>query len=128
MTARNIASFLAVFVLAGCKDYEGTYSPGCIAFAGSNVTLAGERFTWDKFTDQVVVDDKGNVVNQFPGYPKRGSYEIKGKTLFLVSDTGESMPNMHVLRLGDESYLLTAQQFESWKRTGQHDVCALMRD
>ena len=115
-------------MLAGCKDYEGTYSPGCIAFAGSNVTLAGERFTWDKFTDQVVVDDKGNVVNQFPGYPKRGSFEIKGKTLFLVSDTGESMPNMHVLRLGAESYLLTAQQFESWEKTGQHDVCALMRD
>ncbi len=128
MTARNIALLLAAFVLAGCKDYEGTYSPGCVAFEGINVRLADERFTWDKFTDQVVVDSNGNVVDQFPGYPKRGSYRIDGKTLHLEPDTGESMPNMHVLRLRDETYLLTAQQFETWEKTGQYDVCALMRD
>ncbi len=128
MTARNIALLLAVFVLAGCKDYEGTYSPGCVAFAGSNVRLADEQFTWDKFTDQVIVDDHGNVVDQFPGYPKRGSYRIDGKTLHFEPDTGESLPTMHVLRLRDETYLLTAQQFETWEKTGQYDVCALMRD
>ncbi len=128
MTARNIALLLAAFVLAGCKDYEGTYSPGCVAFEGINVRLADERFTWEKFTDQVIVDDHGNVVDQFPGYPKRGTFEVKGETLYLVTDTGESMPTMHVLRLRDETYLLTAQQFEAWEKTGQYDVCALMRD
>lgn len=128
MTTRYIALVLAAFVLAGCKDYEGSYSPGCIAFAGSNVRLAEGRFTWEKFTDQVIVGSDGKVVDQFPDYPKHGSYSIKGDTVYLVSDAGESMPDLHVLSLAGESYLLTAQQFESWEKTGQQDVCALMRD
>ena len=53
---------------------------------------------------------------------------MKGDTVYRVSDAGESMPDLHVLSLGGESYLLTAQQFESWEKTGQQDVCALMRD
>jgi hypothetical protein len=126
MIARYIAIFLAAFVLAGCKTYEGSYALGCVAFEGNNVTLAAGRFTWEKFTDQVIVDDDGNVVDQFPDYPRHGSYRIELETLYLEPDAGASMQDMHLIQHDDQSYLLTAQQFETWEKTGKHDKCALM--
>lgn len=126
MSARYIAVFLAAFVLAGCKSHEGSYVPGCVAFEGSNVTLADGKFTWDKFTDQVIVDDDGNVVDQFPDYPKHGSYRIEGETLYLEQDTGESMPDMYLIQHDDQTYMLTAQQFETWEKTGKREECALV--
>ncbi len=124
---RRIALLLAAFALAGCTDYEGSYLPGCIAFAGSKVTLADGRFTWEKFTDEVIIGDDGNVVDQFPDYPKHGSYRIDGETLYLEPDSGESLQNMHLVRHSDRAYLLTAQQFGTWEKTGKHDKCALTR-
>ena len=123
---RRIGAITATCVLAcSCVSHEGTYSPGCIAFEGSHVQLIGGQFTWEKFTDQVVLDNDGNTVNQFPDYPKSGLYRIDGQTVYLETDAGESMQDMHLHRHGDRHYLLTDEQLQAWKQSGNYADCAL---
>jgi hypothetical protein len=115
-------------LLTGCASYEGTYSPGCPAYAGSRITLDGGRFVWDKFTDQVLVNDAGEVVDLHPEYPLRGRYRMEGDTLHFDSYTGEPLPTMHLHREGDKTYLLTDTQLESWHATTDRPRCPLLLD
>ncbi len=126
MNARYTATTLIACLLAGCVSHEGTYSPACIAYAGSEIKLDNGQFVWEKFTDSVVVDNDGQIVNQFPGYPLRGAYRIDGQTVYMDSASGESMENMYFRRHDDRYYLLTAEQFEAWEKTGEYAECALM--
>ncbi len=128
MNTRTISTSLIAVLLFGCVSHEGTYSPDCIAYAGSNISLTDGQFVWEKFTDAVVVDEDGEIVNQFPGYPMRGSYRIDGQTLYMESDAGEAMDKMYLHRRDNRQYLLTAEQFEAWQTTGKHADCALMLD
>ena len=128
MDARTISTSLIAALLFGCVSHEGTYSPDCIAFAGSNISLSNKQFVWEKFTDMVVVDDNGEVVNQFPGFPLKGSYRIDGQTLHMESDAGVSVEEMYLHRHENRQYLLTAEQFEAWQETGTYAGCALMLD
>lgn len=126
MNARHVLTSLAACVLASCISHEGTYSPACIAYAGSNINLSDGKFVWEKFTDALVVDDEGNVVNQFPGYPMRGSYSIEGETVSMKPASGEAIENMYLHRHDDRYYLLTAEQIEEWESTGNFAECALI--
>lgn len=126
MNARCTAITLIAFLLAGCVAHEGTYSPSCIAYAGSKINLSDGQFVWEKFTDSVVVDDDGKIVNQFPGYPMRGAYRIDEQMVYMDSASGEPMENMYLHRHDDRYYLLTAEQFEAWEKTGEYAECALM--
>ncbi len=126
MIPRLTSSALTLVLLCGCVSHEGTYSPDCIAYAGSNISLSDGQFVWEKFTDEVVVDDDGEIVNQFPGYPMRGSYRIDGQVLQLESEAGEAMGKMYLHRRDNQQYLLTAEQFEAWQTTGTDADCALM--
>ena len=119
---------LTAVSLFGCVSYEGTYSPDCIAYAGSNISLNDGQFVWEKFTDMVVVDDDGEVVNQFPGYPLKGSYSIDGQTVHVEPDTGDSVEELYLHRHENRQYLLTAEQFDAWQDTGTYAGCALMLD
>lgn len=120
-------AFIAA-LLVGCVSHEGTYSPDCIAYAGSNISLDDGQFVWEKFTDEVIVNDDGEIVNQFPGYPMRGSYRIEGQTVHMESDAGESLEDMYLHRRDNRQYLLTAEQFRAWEETGKQADCALMLD
>ena len=126
MKPRLVVTVLYAVMLSGCLSHEGTYLPGCIAYAGNKITLSGDRFVWEKFTDSVVVDDAGEVVNQFPGYPLRGTYRIDGQTLYMKSDGGESLENMYLHQRDNRQYLLTAEQFAAWENTGKDADCALL--
>ena len=126
MSLRILASVFIAALLSGCLSHEGTYSPDCIAYAGSHINLNDGQFVWERFTDQVVVDSDGNVVNQFPGYPIRGTYRIEENTLYLEPDTGKSMEAMYLHRRDKRYYLLTAEQFKTWEETGNYADCALM--
>ncbi len=126
MNPRIISTIVTAALLFGCVSHEGTYSPDCIAYAGSNISLSDGQFVWEKFTDAVVVDDDGQIVNQFPGYPMQGTYHIHGQTLHMESDAGESTEHMYLHRRDNRQYLLTAQQFEAWEKTGEYAGCALM--
>ena len=126
MSLRLIVTLLIAVSFFGCASHEGTYSPSCIAYEGSNVSLSDGKFVWEKFTDSVVVDDAGNIVNQFPAYPMRGSYRIEGNTLYLEAASGESLATMYLRQRNERQYLLTAEQFEAWEKTGQAATCALV--
>ena len=126
MRSRLVLTVLLAVSLPGCAAHEGTYSPDCIAHEGSNVSISNGQFVWEKFTDSVVVDDAGNVVNQFPVYPKQGTYRIEGQTLYLEATSGEPMANMYLQQRNDRHYLLTAAQFEAWQETGADDACVLV--
>ena len=117
---------LIAVLLCGCASHEGTYSPSCIAYEGSNVSLSDGKFVWEKFTDSVVVDDAGNVVNQFPAYPLQGTYRIEGQALYLEAASGETVANMYLRQHNERQYLLTAEQFEAWEKTGHDVACALV--
>lgn len=128
MKPQIIALAALTALLSGCVSHDGTYSPGCIAYAGSKITLSDGEFVWEKFTDEVVVNDDGEVVNQFPGYPLRGTYRINGQIVLMQSPDGEAMENMYLHRADDNSYLYTVQQFEQLKSSGETADCALMLD
>jgi len=126
MTFRVISALVTAILLFGCVSHEGTYSPDCIAYAGSNISLSDGQFIWEKFTDAVVVDEDGEIVNQFPGYPMRGSYRIEGQIVQMESDAGVSMEKMYLHTRDNRQYLLTAEQFEAWEKAGEPADCALM--
>ena len=98
MSPRVISTTLSAVFLFGCVSHEGTYSPDCIAYAGSNISLSDGQFVWEKFTDEVVVDDDGKIINQFPGFPMRGSYRVDGKTVH--QDEGGLSVRRHDLKAG----------------------------
>ncbi len=126
MQTRSVAIMLVACLLAACSSHEGTYSPSCIAYAGDTIELIGGQFTWDKFTDALVVDEYGNLVDQFPGYPMHGTYRIDGDSLSMESASGEALQSMHLQQSDSHYYLLTGEQFEIWESTGRHAQCALM--
>lgn len=113
-------------MLSGCAQYEGQYLPACTAFAGNKILLDGGHFVWEKFTDQVLVDDDGKVVDQFPGYPLEGTYQIDGKTVYMSSDNGESVARMTLHTREDNHFLLTAEQFVAFEQTGTFPTCSLV--
>lgn len=127
MKPKSCALVLLVAILSGCVSHEGTYAPDCVAFAGSKITLGDGEFVWEKFTDEVVVNDAGETVDQFPGYPLRGTYRINGQIVRMQSADGAAMENMYLHRHDDHSYLYTAQQFQAWETTGEAAKCALVQ-
>ncbi len=126
MRPRIYITTLIAVALSGCASHEGMYSPACVAFAGSKISLDDGRFVWERFTDSIVLDDAGGVVNQFPGYPKQGNYRIEGRTLFLESGSDEPAGEMHLRSENGHDYLLTAEQFAAWERSGEYAECALI--
>ena len=126
MNCRVYSTLVAALFLVACVSHEGTYSPDCIAYAGSNISLGDGQFVWEKFTDEVVVDEDGKIVNQFPGFPMRGSYRIEGQIVYMESAAGDAMEKMYLHTRDNRQYLLTAEQFEAWQKAGKHADCALM--
>jgi hypothetical protein len=117
---------IASCLLAACASHEGRYSPACMAYEGNNIELHDGQFVWGKFTDSVVVDDDGKIVNQFPGYPMQGSYRIDGQTVIMETAAGDALADMYFHQDKDRHYLLTAEQLTAWERTGEYDDCALV--
>ena len=126
MCVRNLAIVVLACLLAACNSHEGFYSPACIAYAGDKIELSNGQFVWDKFTDALIVDEDGNLVDQFPGYPMRGTYQIDGETVTFALTSGEAPENMYLRQDGDRHYLLTTAQFEEWQSTGKYADCALI--
>jgi len=126
MKFSHSVSLLLASLLAGCVSHEGRYSPACVAFAGSNIELQSGQFVWEKFTDSVIVDDDGEIVNQFPGYPMQGRYRIDDQALLMESASGESVAIMYLHRQDHRQYLLTAEQHEAWESGSPFADCSLV--
>lgn len=129
METKALVLFASLSVSAGCatdSEFAGTYAPSCVAYEGDTIELSGNAFTWDKFTDEVTVDDAGNEVDPFPGFPVRGTYTVEGDVLRLTSNVGELAAELHLVHRPDQVYLLTAREFEAWRRDGAVPKCALL--
>ena len=133
MITRYFTLAFAALALVSCANYEGSYSPSCSAYAGSQIVLKSGQFTWEKFTDSVVVDNDDVVVNQFPGYPMQGTYSINGKSIDFKSEDGDVVSTMYfksIYRNKNDSnyYMLTAEQQEQWNSKNEVSTCALVRN
>ena len=130
MTMKALLSLPFLAACSGCvtsaADVAGTYAPSCVAFEGSTIALTDQRFTWDKFTDEVTVDNAGNRVDPFPGFPVRGTYTIDNDVLHLTTDVGELAATLHLVRRPGQVYLLTDQEFDAWQKGGTVPNCALL--
>ena len=128
MKQSRLPTVLAALMLSGCASHQGTYAPACVAFAGDTVSLDGDTFTWDRFTDEVRVDNDGHVRDAYPDFPKRGTYRIDGRAVYMRTHSGESMDTLFLHRNGDRYSLLTEKEDAAWQKTGQYDRCVLTRD
>ena len=125
MKPRMMVTALIAAIAFGCTSYEGLYSPGCPAFAGSTIKLSDGKFVWEKFTDEVIINEKGEVENQFPGYPMHGAYRIDGQTVRMEPDSGEAIDDLYLRQRDHHYFLLTAQQLDASKESGVFADCAL---
>jgi hypothetical protein len=126
---KRVAAFaFIVCALTGCRAVDGVYSPGCMAHVGSRIHLNDSEFMWEKFTDQVSVDADGNKIDPFPGYPRRGTYQIDGHSVMLNFDDDESVEILQVHEYQDRYVLLTTPQAEALETSGQLDPCVLTRE
>ena len=89
MSIRHFVLLTTFWVLGACASkYDGFYEPACIAHAGDRITLHKGRFEWQRFTDEIRVDDSGKVIEPFPDFPKTGRYELDDNRIELVTDDG----------------------------------------
>jgi len=129
MSLNKLALFCSLAIVAGCAadtNIAGTYQPSCVAFEGNTIVLAEKKFTWDKFTDEVIVDNDRNKVDPFPGFPVRGTYVVEDDIVRLTTDVGELAARLYLVRRPGQVYLLTADEFESWQKNGEVPKCALL--
>ena len=126
---RRVAAFtLVLCILAGCRAIDGAYSPGCMVHAGNRIHLDGSQFVWEKFTDQAMADANGNRIDPFPGYPRRGSYRVDGRSVTLDFAGDDPVEVLHVHEHQGRYVLLTTPQAEAWDATGRFDPCVLTRE
>ena len=124
----RVSLFLVLpLALAGCASIEGVYLPDCEAYAGSEIRLEAGRFHWSKFTDQVKLDEDGNHIDPFPGFPREGAYAVDHKTVTLTSASGEAPEILHLRKQGGAVYLLTNAEHAAVVGGADIPRCALKR-
>lgn len=116
--------FLAL-LLASCANHEGQYEPDCIAFEGDKIVLRDGRFEWHRFTDQRTVDEEGNVVDPFPGFPRSGTYKRSGARLDFDASDGTQIDYWFVVEHAGQRYLLNPKQHNAFVDSGDMPRCAL---
>ena len=119
---------LVTAFLVACAGPSGTWVPGCPAHEGDRITLDGDAFVWDRFTDEVVVDMDGVHKDLFPDYPKSGSFRVDGDRLVMTTGAGVQLPDMHFVEIGSSTFLLTTGQLERFRNGAGIDACALTLD
>lgn len=110
------------------QGMSGTFEPACIAHAGDRIVLADGRFEWDKFTDAIEIDDDGNRIDPFPGFPKTGSFDKDGDKLTWSADDGAPLDSRYLVEYRGETYLLTWDQSEAFGDGEPFPACALKLD
>ena len=125
VTVTRTILILLALALTACASNEGTFEPACIAYEGDRLNLAAGRFEWQRFTDERVVNESGDVVAPFPGFPKSGTYRVTDDKLELVTDEGVRLDDWFVIDHAGQRYLLDAKQHNTFVDTSELPECAL---
>ena len=133
MKARNrLFGLVIAFVTAACTTsatvgdtVEGRFEPACTMFSGDIVEITGDQYVWKKFTDEIVVDDNGELGEPFPGFPRSGPIRRDGEHMRFIGTDGEPDADFHVKQRVDGVYLLTAEELESDSKDPGFWQCAL---
>ena len=114
-------------LLGACSSIDGLYAPACVAYEGDEIQLLEGRFTWRRFTDERKVDEQGQPVDPFPGYPKQGSYEYRDPVVILSPDSDPENAGFFLLEEKRGVFLLTGAEKQRYDIDGQIPECALQR-
>ena len=127
MPAKRLMTLFMGAILCGCSSIEGLYAPACTAYEGDEIRLVEGRFTWRRFTDQRTLDEQGQLVDPFPGYPKNGVYEYREPVLILTPDSDSGNTGFFLLDEKRGVYLLTGAEKQRYDIDGEIPACALRR-
>jgi len=128
MNLHRLSILAAATLLASCAaTVDGLFEPACIAYEGDTIELLDGRFEWRRFTDQVNVDEEGNKVDPFPGYPIVGTYTLQDERVSFVPDGSGETRDRYLLEYREEIYLLTYEENEAALDTDTIPSCALKR-
>lgn len=125
MTVSRTLLYVLAFLLVACANHQGLYEPGCAAYEGDILKLTGSRFEWQRFTDERIVNDSGEVVPPFPGFPKSGTYRVTEDKLQLVTDDNVQLEDWLIVDHAGHRYLLDANQHNAFVDNGDLPECAL---
>jgi hypothetical protein len=125
---RTTLILCALITLAACTELEGVFEPACMAFEGDRVVLRDGRFEWHRFTDERRIDDKGNVIESFPGYPITGNYKLSRGKVRFNADSGARLADHYLVEEQGALYLLTAEQYKAVSDGDAIPSCALRRN
>ena len=123
----TIIVLTTALLLGGCNAQDGTFAPGCTAFAGDTVELTDGRFVWDRFTDQIEIGADGEPVDPYPDYPVSGNVTVDGNKAVMTADDGTAMTPMFLQEIDGQVRLLTEAQHAAWESSGEVEDCALVR-
>ena len=124
---RRLCIFVAA-LLCGCSSVDGLYTPACMAYEGDEIELEDSRFTWRRFTDQRHIDENGEPVDAFPGFPKTGRYVYHDAQLDLIPDDGQAMVSFYIQNESRSKYLLTTTENAQFEHDRIMPECALRRE
>ncbi len=129
-TGSRTTGFAAMLLTACASSPEGVFEPACIAYSGDRIELGrglGKgRFEWDRFTDAVSVDNEGNRIDPFPGYPKAGRFETDGERVSFRADDGTALDERYLLDHRGRTWLLSYEQNEAVLDGEAMPNCALV--
>jgi len=127
MPAKHLLSVLVATSLCACTSIDGMYAPACTAFEGSEIELHDDRFTWRRFTDERKLDEHGEPVDAFPGFPKTGRYSIHDSQVDLHPDDSPSTVSFYVYDDANGTYMLSGAENLQYEKDGGIPECALRR-
>lgn len=127
MPAKRLMTVFTGVILCGCSSIDGLYVPACTAYEGDEIQLVEGRFTWRRFTDERRLDEQGQPVDMFPGYPKSGVYEYSEPVLILTPDGDAENTGFFLLDEKRGTFLLTGAEKQRYDIDGQIPECALRR-
>ncbi len=123
-----ITLFVAVLLLCGCQSTDGRYVPSCVAYEGDTIELRGGKFVWNRFTDEVRLDESGNKIDAFPDFPKTGTYVKSASRIELSVEGDETQQTYYLLSLDNQTYLLSAAEQGRYAFDGVVERCALRKE
>lgn len=116
---------VGVAALAGCRTEPVVFEPACIAFAGDRITLSGDGFRWERYTDAREINDAGKRIDPFPDFPRSGRIERDGARITLLPDDGAEAAEFFIYRDDAEQFLLPEVDYERAVANGTVPECAL---